>query len=628
MSLLLRPALSMGEGPQGFLYRLANANELRIAALKDIGVQFDIEILNKNGYISDELLNGPAGKFAKALAYNLIEKPLAWNRDTVRYCPICLRESEYWHFEWEILFVDTCPDHEVWLHDQCPECRKPLSWNRPLLLKCTCGANLASQKSKSCPQVMTHLSRELKNRVFVSDDGLYLPILGNMDLLQLIRLVRFLGAYGDPLAGPRPQKIEGCSRLEVSWRLTSLAAEILDQWPRSFFDILDRMQKRDTVTGTGKLCSRFGHFYYSLYRAFPESEFDFMRGEFETYIAENWRGAFGKRNRRMYENLPKQMAWIPANHASQQLGLSQRRLSNLVAKGQIQGEERLGKSGRRFLVVSRKDVEIESEKIKNSTDIDLQASARLLGLKKMRLAALLQKFIPEARQLEGKGSPWAIPRKSIDDLLAINQTIAGKLQCSPEEVTMAYVMRYWPWTDGTIAQLLRAVSASSIKPVALLQQTPGIAGWIFIKEQLREWHRLTQQKSMQSLTVPEAATRLAIKQEVAYFLVRKGLLKAELVQKGRIDESRIKSEELEAFSSQYEFGRDLAVTVGTSSRSLVAKLSWLGIRPICGPEIDGCRQILFKRSAELNNAINMLVSHRYQLGKTASMRSVPNENCI
>jgi hypothetical protein len=86
MSLLLRPALSIGEGPQGFLYRLANANDLGIPALHDLGVQFDVEMLNKNGYISDELLSGPEGKFAKALVCNLIEKPLAWNRDAVRYC--------------------------------------------------------------------------------------------------------------------------------------------------------------------------------------------------------------------------------------------------------------------------------------------------------------------------------------------------------------------------------------------------------------------------------------------------------------------------------------------------------------------------------------------------------------
>jgi hypothetical protein len=99
-----------------------------------------------------------------------------------------------------------------------------------------------------------------------------------------------------------------------------------------------------------------------------------------------------------------------------------------------------------------------------------------------------------------------------------------------------------------------------------------------------------------------------------------------VVRAGRFDESRVKSQELEDFTTKYQFGRDLATNFGTSSRAVATQLSSLGITPICGPDIDGCRQLLYKNDAELDKALNQLIKHRKHFGKFSKNQPTQNLN--
>jgi len=607
MALLLRPPLKEGEGPKGFLLRLAQANELDITALNNLGIQFDVEVLMGMKYFPEDFLNQAEGKYAKHLEKALIENPQAWNREVPRYCPVCLQRDQFWHFEWEVLCIDACPEHGIWLIDKCGECHHPLTWKRQELMRCGCGATLGVQQPAPCPKAMITLCRAVMHSTIASGDEKSLPIVASLGLKQIQRLIRYLGVYGDPMVGLKPKRPTGGVSLSSSWVTTSLASEILEQWPKSFYDLLDSMQKRQAGTGAGRFVGRFGNFYPMLYRAFPEQEFDFIRSEFETYVAENWRGSFGKRNRRLFENVHKKMAWIPSQHACRSLGISNRRLRVLIADNQIRGEERIGNSGRKFLVVSRPDVEEESKKL--STEIDLSAAATLLGLKRSRAASILPRLIPDAYKTGGAGCPWAISKKTIDDLIRVGQTKPAKASINQDEVSLGFLLRYWSWSDDAIARLLRASLEGKLIPVARQESQIGISGWIYSQSELREWHEDHHKQQTQSLSVPEVAARLSIKQEVSYFLVRNSMIKAELVQRQRLTESRVKPEDLEIFEKNYAFARDLAATAETSSRGLARHLFQLGINPVCGPGVDECRQLIYAKGSELDNAMRMLTKN-------------------
>ncbi len=624
MTLLIRPIFKVGEGSKGFLLRLAEANGLDIGVIDKLGIVFDIAVLNTLGYLPADFENTSLEKYAKSLENTLVVHGKSWNHKVPRFCPQCLQRDAYWRYEWELLFFDACHEHQVWLIDRCSECYQLLSWKRSSLMRCTCGADLRVQQAVRCPKAVVRLSKALSHQVFVTNNELPFYIVAPINLAQLQRFVRMLGTYGDSTVGLMPKRLKVNEELVNSWQLTSLAAEILDQWPKSFHMMLDSMQNRPGSISSGKLSARFGNFYSLLYRAFKGSEFDFLRNEFELYVAENWRGSFGRRNRRLFEKVHQRMAWIPANVARQVLGISNHRLNDMVKDGLISREERIGKSGRKFTVVSRSDVDAVVEKLES--ELDLTAAANFLGLKKMRFASLLPMLIPEARRTGVAGSPWAIPRKIIDDLLHIAQQVPEKEMILEGQVTFSHVLRFWPWVDAVIVKLLLEVVLGALAPVARIKHQTGIAGLVFSKLDLNLWYQVIRPERASYLSVPDVATRLLIKQEVAYFLVRNGLINSVVIRTGRFDESRVKLQELEDFTTKYQFGRDLATNIGTSSRTLKAQLSHLGITPVCGPDVDGCRQILFKKGVELDKAINQLIKLRKHFGKFSKVQTTQNLN--
>lgn len=602
MSLLIRPQLTLGEGPQGFLFRLAEANGLGLATLIDLGVYFDAHVLKRLGFFPSQSLE--VSPYAKALECELVLNLNSWNRTAPRFCPECLREKGYWRFGWEILFFDACPVHHAWLMDRCPTCNQYLSWKRPELLRCACGAWLASHSLTRCPDSVARLSEALAHCIEPKEGEAPISITQPMQVGQLQRLVRLLGAYGDPFAMPKPQKILGTVRLDVSWHLTSLAAEIIDQWPQSFFSMLSQMNDDPSTLGAGRLRGRFGHFYSLLYRGLPEPEFDFLRHAFEEFVSEHWRGSFGGHNRWMVERLPKKLAWIPAKHARQILGVSQRRLQTLIATGVMSSELRHGQSGRSFLFIRRADVEAMADRTTESV-VDLVTAASLLGLKKRRAALVIPLLMPGVRKFGQARCIWEIPRALVDRILSIGHALPVRPPLQAEEITLGHVIRYWPWSDDSLANCLEACLKSDLLPIAYAQGTQGISGLVFPLSELKEWHA-SRAKNLVSYSIQEVADCLSIKQEVAYFLVRKKLLKAEPTKVGRKMMSRISAQDLVAFGDRYVFGRDLAAELEISPKAASEKLARLGVRAVAGPGIDGCRQLLFARGENLNTAMRLL----------------------
>lgn len=49
-----------------------------------------------------------------------------------QFCPLCLSADEvtYYRRSWRLAFMTVCPEHEVMLHDRCPQCESPLSFHR------------------------------------------------------------------------------------------------------------------------------------------------------------------------------------------------------------------------------------------------------------------------------------------------------------------------------------------------------------------------------------------------------------------------------------------------------------------------------------------------------------------
>jgi len=73
------------------------------------------------------------------------ESPVIWNGCEIpraffvsgkaRLCPCCIK-GEIIHQSADFSFFSSCPVHQVKLHEACPNCKKPISWNRGSIQSC------------------------------------------------------------------------------------------------------------------------------------------------------------------------------------------------------------------------------------------------------------------------------------------------------------------------------------------------------------------------------------------------------------------------------------------------------------------------------------------------------------
>lgn len=576
MVLLVHPDRASDEGPSGYRYRLASANALSFRYLKNLESTGEVEAFT---VIEKESVPGP-GYFDP------------WVRRYSRCCPSCLDERGPWKIGWEVLFADACPTCASWLVDTCGACGIDLNWHRAQIHKCDCGHFLASEASSSAPQAVVKLSRTLQN-VALGLTSPDLPIFDGLRLEQCCRLIRLLGSYGNGDGSRLLQKIDRVDALQVSWPITTMAAEILDGWPSNFYRLLDNLRRQSGHELHGKLSKAFRGFYAALYKSFKDGKFAFLRTEFENYLSQHWTGAIGKRNRRLNEAVLKTVAWIPANQACRLLGISRRRLNDLIEQDQVNGQQRTTPGNRNFIVVLRADVEKLSPTMNEG--IPLANAALRLGFSRQRLLALLPIICPEAKKLGAQGCPWAIPVTWVEAWGKLIQCQVLIEQVDSETVTFGHLLRYWPWTDNQIADLLVAIFTAEMVPIGALKATSGIGNLVFDVKRLDQWFSSKQNVPCAEITIPELALRIGVKQEVAYSLVRTGLMPAAVRKVGRRSEQRIKVTTLEDFGSSYILGRDIAKLLGRSPRAVAAFLLSDDVRPVAGPGVDHCRQLVFRR---------------------------------
>ncbi len=580
MGLLVTPQRMHDEGPSGYRFRLAKSNLISVQELGALEISGEVELSSvHDGRIECD-----------------VETSTPWIRRRSRFCPHCLQDRESWLMGWEVVFADACVDCGRWLADTCSVCRCHIPWKRDHLLRCTCGHSLTNECTSLAPDAVVHLSRALQS-VALGQEPTDIPIFHELSLSQCVRVVRLLGAYGNAQGRSVPQKILDVDKLEVSWPISSMAAEILSTWPTGFYALAKNLQSQGKDQFKGKLSKTFGGFYFALYRGFKDDEFRFLRTTFENYLAEHWTGGIAKRNRRLDTGVLKKMVWIPANDACRELGVSRRRLRDLILDGSLRGEARSTAKNRQFIVVNRSDVDHLALNLNDG--LNLEASASRLGLKKQRLLALLPFICPLAKKLGGQGCPWSIPAKWVEDWEALIQSNAETETVTDGDVSLDHLLRYWPWTEAQIGKLLVAIHDGAIAACGKLPNVHGLGALLLNVDGVRTWFSAVNAQPPGELTLPEVANRLDVKQEVIYSLARSGFIEVTLRKSGRRPEQRVSFSELEAFEMKYVFGREIARKLNRSPRSILQFFESEGVRPVAGPGIDDCRQVLFERQATL-----------------------------
>lgn len=601
--LLVRPSPERSEGPLGYLLRLAEANCMTLHELSGLSIRYDLDCLVRQRLLSDVAVDPDLHAHVARLGSLLENSGRIWNQRYARFCPLCLVEDLTWRASWELYFHDACSRHGVWLVDQCSSCGESVRWHRESLLRCQCGSDLREESPGTAPENVLRLSEILENKLFSRPEANQTVPVKGLNVDQLQRLVRYLGGYMDTESGPRPLKLRNAGRLEVSWPVSSLAAEILFDWPNTLHRTLDRLQAASADQKVG-LMGVFKQAYAYLYKGLMESAFVPVREGFESWLAASWKGGVARRNRRLTTELLEKVQWIPGNVAAEALGISMARLRFLIQEGRLDGQESFSTSGRRFLIVRRD--QLDEIRAQLTGELTLKEAMDLLGIGKVRMQRILRLLFPSARRINDEAYlPWCVSRREVEALLVLGGHVPVVSIPEENQVSLGHLLKYWNWTGEEIVGLIEATKAGTIELQAMLDSVRGIGRWIFDVVQLRALQKGMNSGRSNWVSIPEMAKILGVKQQVVYWLTQHGFVRAEKLGTLKGIGSRVRRDELERFRESHVFGRDIAAIIGRSPGKTMRMLEEQGIYPLRVPT-EPARMLIYARNDGLRRFLCQL----------------------
>jgi hypothetical protein len=599
------------EGRKHFLMRVAEANAISAPELVKSGGGYGVDLARPGG-------KSPWWQNLQqlsAIVENEETFPRAWLTKSGRVCPLCIAanagESS---IGWETRYADACTVHGVWLVDRCA-CGTYLQPLRHRLDRCCdCSRKLGSLTTAPAPDAVIKLSKLLVEKACSRDDasdfalGRSAPDLLPLDQLQT--LIAIIGLYGDPNAPPRRSGTRTIERLEDSWAVTSLAAEVITDWPRGFRRLLDWLRTCNDDGSTLKLGHRFGRLYHSLYQAAGTGYFHFVHAALEEYLTEHWPAVFARANGR-FSGAAKEKSWMLAKEAQKKLSVSPTLLNDLIIRGLLIADRRVTATGRVRMMVQTDSVSA----LMNSgaaRGVDLTAAATKLGLGERRLRAIVTRLIPNAWKTSS--GQWQIPSEDLDALLAhtANVPVHPIIEFS-KHTSISAALKFLHLTDEALLWIVKSVEEKTGEHLLLGRhdQLRGIGSWIVDRELIVHALKETATKPAEhhdvaTISLGSLPGRWHMHPEVICDLARLNAFTTLKTKRADGIWNRVVPvDEISRFETSHISARQIAMSASMSPNRLVGRLRLTGIHPKYGPE-GKCRQIFFARTPELQAALDAL----------------------
>lgn len=256
-----------------------------------------------------------------------------------RICPDCVLENGYASAHWDLELTSCCHVHGRRLVDLCPACKKRLTWFRPSLLNCQCGASLVETHFLKVSHDEIALNQLLYRVAFqrqTKDDETNpaFAILAGVPLRYFLRFVTALGIlsrHGHLLLDKR-------NRPPIE-ELMGAAAQVLSSWPDNFHGFLKHLLSRPIRAKqerVGVLGCINDFSSAMLEKAEDRRHGSFFRTEIRKFLAYTWDGPIDPRIVRSLMDEGLVPRWIPLRMAADQLGIDWRTLTEVMKRGLIQ----------------------------------------------------------------------------------------------------------------------------------------------------------------------------------------------------------------------------------------------------------------------------------------------------
>lgn len=210
-----------------------------------------------------------------------------------KVCPQCVKELGIIEAQWHLIYMVACPLHLCEAVSTCWSCGERLTWYRPGLITCHCGADVSRGDATPACQELYALMDSLRACVLgmkpLPTNARNLPKqqLASMELRSLLSVIRTFGQIR--------LRLDGNSEKASDRALVTAAAEVLSEWPVNLFRLLREEGMRSTNVGEGGFRSQFASLYSALFKNKAirnPDDVDFIRSAFLEFVTRRWDKGF------------------------------------------------------------------------------------------------------------------------------------------------------------------------------------------------------------------------------------------------------------------------------------------------------------------------------------------------
>lgn len=477
----------------------------------------------------------------------------------VRVCPVCLvRPHPWWPQTWSDREHPWCAEHGSWLVDTCPTCHQPLRWHGVRLLRCRCGQALS----------------EIPAPALTPDQIQALIAHGAAPLSVVV----WLGALAKHGLRDKPLKKAARQGMTDVIELAEHGTHIVKHWPGGFFRALDACRVHSPDEASLQLLNLT---LPGLTRRIRKLGDAGWRQRIKTALS-----AYTAASRQSNTPIIGRNVQVPDAASDTLLSVARalkiRTESLTLALESLSGgglKKRRTVNGRSRRLVSPEVI----QKVRTDLEdrISTKAAANLLGLSHARVEQMVQ-----AGQLVRQGG--RLSKQACSTLLrSVMQMTVG--ESIPQDIiSFSDALRFWVPVARSSA-FFGAVLCGEL-PVFAEAGSDSLRSLLLDRERVMAWAATRPNQRCEWLSLPDCAVKLGIKQEVAYHLVRVGLLPTQKVVVHRRTAQVVSLQSLKQFERRYEPLVKAAGRAGIDHRNCLTWARANGLQLVSGPQVDGGRQ--------------------------------------
>lgn len=391
--LLLRtPKPHALESFRGYLLRLAETNGLSDPSpiLKLAGVtegrmrcaEHPVEVLSSvTGHDVNLLAHLPlthpisniqqVSGHAVSKGYSIVSK--------AKICPCCIKEQGYAPAYWDLIAVQGCYKHKQSLVSECIVCNANLSWRRPGLLTCECGADLSELTGNSMSQEELEFLKIIDakfNGLLLEDSesitGLPFKHLTEISLSTILAIMHTMGSM-HLFIDNKVVRAKACTNKDE----VKYALEILKDWPNNFFKFLHRVgeqQGRDSL-GLDRQFSFFTQRFFK--RGYPWQEIKFLKEAFIEFGQKHWGQAFVYSKMQTNIDVVDKSNFVGVTDFAKSMGVTPAAVRTMIRDGRLVTKTLSGHK------IDKKIIDLEKSNVKfpqTNNTIGAREAGKYIGL--------------------------------------------------------------------------------------------------------------------------------------------------------------------------------------------------------------------------------------------------------